>query len=206
VAIASIVLLSHASLWPESDFLWIVVLIVGGLLLWAHTRDLSPTLDPAAPAPATRRRGRILRAAAVILAVLVLAASVAVAYAFAALDLSLGDGVGERSYHVSSANNLRDRYELGVGQLDLDLSNLTLPRGETHLDAHVGVGELRITLPPDVAVHYDAEAKYGDVLAFDEEAHGHENGLQGENGSGDRVLVVHATVGAGQVDLDRAVR
>jgi phage shock protein PspC (stress-responsive transcriptional regulator) len=207
VAIASIVLLSHASLWPESDFLWIVVLIVGGALLWAHTRDLSPTPeDSSAPAPGTRRGRRILRAAAVTLAALVVAASVAAAYAFASFDLSLGDGIGERSYHVGSADNLRDRYALGIGELDLDLSKLTLPKGETHIDAHVGIGELRIVLPPDVAVRYDTEANYGDVFAFGEEAHGHKNGLEGENGTADSVLVVHATVGAGEVDLDRAVR
>ncbi|HEY3184042.1 MAG TPA: PspC domain-containing protein [Gaiellaceae bacterium] len=207
VAIASIVLLSHASLWPESDFLWIVVLLAGGALLWVHTRDLSPPPDdPAVPAPVLRRRRRILRAAAATVAALFVAASVVVAYSFAALDLSLGDGIGERSYHVGSAANLRDRYELGIGELDLDLSNLTLPKGETRVDAHVGIGELRIVAPPDVAVRYDTEANYGDVVAFGEEAHGHKNGLEGENGTGDRVLVVHASVGAGEVDLDRAVR
>jgi phage shock protein PspC (stress-responsive transcriptional regulator) len=206
VAIASIVLLSHASLWPESDFLWIVVLLAGGALLWVHTRDLSPPHDAGTPAPVMRRRRRILQAIAGSIAVLFVVASVAIAYAFAAFDLSLGDGIGERSYHVGSAANLRDRYELGIGELDLDLSRLTLPKGETAVDAHVGIGELRIVLPPDVAVRYDVEANYGDVFAFGEEAHGHKNGFKGENGTGDRVLVVHATVGAGEVDLDRAVR
>jgi phage shock protein PspC (stress-responsive transcriptional regulator) len=196
VAVASIVLLSHASFWPDSDFLWIVLLVAGGALLYAQTRE----------GEGERPRRRILHAAAIALAVLAVAATAAVAYAFAEFDLSLGDGVGERTYHVRDAGNLRERYELGVGELDLDLSNLELPKGETHVDAHVGVGQLRITLPPDGRVRYETQANYGDVFAFGEEAHGRDNGLDGTYGSGDRVLVVHATVGAGEIDLDRAVR
>src|SRR4051812_42315616 len=53
VAVASIVLLSHASLWPDSEFLWIVVLVAGGMVLWAHTRDRddadAPTVAGAPP-------------------------------------------------------------------------------------------------------------------------------------------------------------
>jgi phage shock protein PspC (stress-responsive transcriptional regulator) len=203
VAIASIILLSHARLWPDSDFLWIVVLVAGGALLWAHTREVT---DVDAPPGAARRRARVLRALALVLAALVVAATLAVAYAFAAFDLSLGDGMGQRSYRVTSAVNLHDRYDLAVGELKLDLSNLRLPKGETRLDAHVGVGQLRILLPPHGVIRYDTEAKYGDVNAFGEESHGHENGLEGENGAGDRVLVLHATVGAGEIDVDRAVR
>jgi phage shock protein PspC (stress-responsive transcriptional regulator) len=208
VAIASIVLLSHASLWPESDGLWIIVLLAGGALLWAHTRDLSPApADPAAPpAPSRRWPGRIFRAAVVLLAAGVVAAALVVTYAFSAFDLSLGDGIGERTYRVATTDNLRDRYDLGIGRLDLDLSSLELPKGDTHVDAHVGIGELRITLPQDVVVRYDTKATYGQVFAFGEESDGHNNGLEGEDGTGDRILVVHASVGAGEVDLDRAVR
>ena len=207
VALASIVLLSHASMWPDSDGLWIIVLLAGGALLWAHTRDLNATpADGATPVPTSPWPRRILRTTVAVLALAVVAATLVVTYAFSSFDLSLNDGVGRRTYHVASTDNLRDRYDLGIGELDLDLSSLTLPKGETRLDAHVGIGELRIVPPPDVAVRYDTKANYGQVLAFGEESDGHNNGLEGANGTGDRVLVLHATVGAGEIDLDRAVR
>jgi phage shock protein PspC (stress-responsive transcriptional regulator) len=218
VAIASIVLLSHASLWPDNDFLWIVVLVAGGMVLWAHTRDLeggtsataAPPPDGTSPtqpiAPRRRRRHPVLRAILVTCTVLMVLALAAIAIAFAKLDVSLSDGVGDRQYHVETVDNLKSSYELGIGDLDLDLSDLVLPKGTTHLDAHVGIGDLRVTVPRNTTVHYDAVAKYGETDAFREEAHGHNNGLAGTIGSGDRVLVVHATVGAGQVSLDRTVR
>jgi phage shock protein PspC (stress-responsive transcriptional regulator) len=217
VAIASIVLLSHASLWPDNDFLWIVVLVAGGMVLWAHTRELEGETPTAAPppdgtaptqpiAPRPRRRHRFLRAILVTFTVLVVLALAVVAIAFAKLDVSLNDGVGDRQYHVETVDNLQRSYELGIGDLDLDLSDLVLPKGTTRLDAHVGIGDLRITVPRNTTVHYDAVAKYGETDAFREEAHGHENSLAGTIGRGKRVLVVHATVGAGQVSLDRTVR
>jgi phage shock protein PspC (stress-responsive transcriptional regulator) len=213
VAVASIVLLSHASLWPDNDFLWIVVLVAGGMVLWAHTRDLDGEPPPAAPdgtAPTQpvrrRRRHRVGRAILIACAVLLIAALGAIAIAFAKLDVSLNDGVGDRQYHVETVDNLQPKYDLGIGDLDLDLSDLALPTGETRVDAHVGIGDLRVTVPRGVTVRYDAVAKYGETDAFREEAHGRNNGLAGEIGSGDQVLVVHATVGAGQVSLDRAVR
>jgi phage shock protein PspC (stress-responsive transcriptional regulator) len=217
VAIASIVLLSHASLWPDNDFLWIVVLVAGGMVLWAHTRDVENEPPPAATppdgtaptqpiAPRRRRRHGFLRAIFITFTVLVVLALAVVAIAFATLDVSLSDGVGDRQYHVQTVDNLKSSYELGIGDLDLDLSDLELPMGTTRLDAHVGIGDLRVIVPRNVTVHYDAVAKYGETDAFREEAHGHNNGLAGTIGSGERVLVVNATVGAGQVSLDRTVR
>ena len=38
--------------------------------------------------------------------------------------------------------DLQSDYQLGIGTLDLDLSALQLPVGETHVDASVDVGDL----------------------------------------------------------------
>ena len=75
---------------------------------------------------------------------------VAVASFFAVFDVDLGSGVGDRDVAVTSVENLQSSYELGIGSLDLDLSRLTLPLGETHVDASVDVGDLRIIVPADV--------------------------------------------------------
>src|SRR5215211_6017964 len=134
VGIALVVLLSHL-FDSNSGFPWVLVLATGALILWGQRRDRTAVR-------ARPRRRRLLTGLAVALAVLALAFASAVAVAFAVFDVSLSDGVGDRVYHVASADQLAGRYELGVGELELDLRDLRLPEGETRVDAHVGVGEL----------------------------------------------------------------
>ena len=60
--------------------------------------------------------------------------------------VSISSGVGRsRSSPVVAA--LQSSYELGMGELDLDLTAVTLPAGTTPVDANVGVGSLLITVP-----------------------------------------------------------
>ena len=199
VGIALVVLLSHTFVW-HSGFPWALVLIAGGAILWAQRRDR-------ADAPTTNRGRRVLAWVGALLALIAVTAAVAVAAAFAWFDVSLSDGVGNRVYHVASARQLADRYELGVGQLDLDLRDLHLPPGRTDVDAHIGVGELRMTVPNDVTVRYDAKVKLGNVDAFGGDFNGHNAGATGVNGgNADSVLVIHARGGAGEITLRRAVR
>src|SRR5829696_9374478 len=50
-----------------------------------------------------------------------------------AAGLDLDGGVGEREYRPASTVDLRDRYELGVGQLVVDLRDTQLPAGDVPL-------------------------------------------------------------------------
>jgi hypothetical protein len=55
------------------------------------------------------------------------------------LDLPLAGGVGDRSARPATPAELR-RYELGVGNFQLDLRQLQVPAGTTAVQARVGIG------------------------------------------------------------------
>jgi phage shock protein PspC (stress-responsive transcriptional regulator) len=204
VGIALVVLVSRASLWPAADLLWVLVLAAGVAILWAHGRGTRE-----APEDARGRRGsrRLLRALAITALAFVLLACAAVAAAFAVLDVSLGDGVGERTYHVSDADSLQRTYRLGIGDLDVDLADVNdLPPGATPVRVRLGIGDLHVIVPADVAVRYRTAVKFGDSTVFGENANGHNATLEGKDGAGARVLVLDVKAGAADVRIDRAVR
>ena len=84
-----------------------------------------------------------------------------------AAGIDLGGGVGERDYRPASAAEIRDRYELGMGELVVDLRDAQLPRGDTRLDLRVGLGQALLVVPRDVCVASSAEVGVGQVTVFD---------------------------------------
>lgn len=86
------------------------------------------------------------------------------AFALTAITpVSVGSGVGEKSERPTTVTALDPTYELGVGSLELDLRDLTLPEGTTSVDTSVGIGKILVTVPEDVAVVMDAHAGVGSV-------------------------------------------
>jgi hypothetical protein len=153
-----------------------------------------------AVAPTTRRRSGWLIAVGLIATLIVLAAAVAVILAFTWFDVSLNDGVGDRSYAPSSAGDVQRRYELGVGDLKLDLSRVS-PDQAVDVEAHVGIGELRVTVPRDASVVLDARVKAGSISALG----AHDDGRDARvRDSGGGKLHLKARVGAGGIDVVRA--
>ncbi|HEY7793595.1 MAG TPA: PspC domain-containing protein [Gaiellaceae bacterium] len=89
------------------------------------------------------------------------------AFALAAITpVDVAAGVGDRSEQPLSVTELESSYELGMGSLRVDLSRLSLPSGTTSVDASVGIGELVVRVPPDVAVELDAHVGVGDLAAL----------------------------------------
>jgi phage shock protein PspC (stress-responsive transcriptional regulator) len=86
--------------------------------------------------------------------------------AVAAADVRFDGGIGERTYTpVSVAEIPADGYELGVGQMRVDLRQIELERGQTlELPAKLGLGQLIVSVPSDVCVSGHAEAKGGELL------------------------------------------
>lgn len=65
----------------------------------------------------------------------------------AAAGVDLDGGVGDRDYRPTSTADLQERYELGVGELTLDLSRLRFPPGDHTVTVDVGVGQARVIMP-----------------------------------------------------------
>ena len=75
-------------------------------------------------------------------------------------------GAGERTYTPLSAEDLSDRYQLGMGSMTLDLSELPASAlAGRSIDVQLGIGELVVLLPPrsEVPVDLHAEARAGEV-------------------------------------------
>jgi phage shock protein PspC (stress-responsive transcriptional regulator) len=206
LAVAGAILMSRATLWTNGD-LWWCFLLAGAVILWL-TRHPKPDAPTDAAEPAARDshvvRG-VLRWLGITLATIVAFLVIAVAVFVALFDVHPGRGVGDRQFVVTSAAELRDEYRLGIGTIELDLSRMQFPLGATHLETSVDIGDLRVILPPGVALRGYGEARAGHVNLLGREDDGW-NADVDLGGSGDRVLDLVAHVGAGSVRVERAVR
>ena len=169
--------------WPGALLFWLVVL--GGLVLAA--RGLGG-------------RRRILAALAIVGVLLALVA--AAAHAAAHRHGGFGDVV-ERPL---DASELRETYRLGVGELELDLREVELPPGETHVEADVGFGQLDVIVPDDVAVSAVGEAEWGDVSIFGRNEDGRDvrgTVVDPAFEDAERRLVIDARVRGGELTIRR---
>jgi phage shock protein PspC (stress-responsive transcriptional regulator) len=210
VGLASVALLSHVSLHIHSDLFWLIVLVVGTSLLLARRRPSGTT----AAAPPTEtdhtvvtkpRRSRfvvflmaVLAAVGVLIAALVIFFSVA-----AALYAHIGHGVGHRTYAPTTSTAVQDYYRLGVGTLDVDLSRVHFGPGPTTIRADVGIGHLRIVVPPDVRVRVKSHVNWGDTSLLGHEDSGHN--VRVDVGSSEPELILDTHVGIGKAEVNRAV-
>ncbi len=85
----------------------------------------------------------------------------------AAADISVDGGVGEREHRPASVQELRPSYELGMGELVLDLRDVELPAGTTELELDLGIGHAVVRVPEDACVSSDVQmgAGHAQVLA-----------------------------------------
>jgi len=123
-----------------------------------------------------------------------------------AAGIDLDGGVGEREYRPLSSGELRDDYQLGMGELTVDLRQADLPAGDTPLRLRVGMGAATLLVPRDVCVASSAEVGMGAVEVFDRDSAGVDVDWQdGKRAPADTSrVVVDADVGLGafQVEYD----
>jgi phage shock protein PspC (stress-responsive transcriptional regulator) len=84
-----------------------------------------------------------------------------------AAGIDLDGGVGDRNYHPVSTSQLRDHYEIGIGSLVVDMTDVDLPADHTtDVDVEVGLGEAVLYVPDDACVSSDVQIGAGasDVL------------------------------------------
>jgi predicted membrane protein len=121
------------------------------------------------------------------------------------IDVRLEGPIGSRVYSPLEANDLQRDYDLSIGDLRLDLSNTAFAAGDTEVDANVGIGELRVIVPDNVAVDVDASASAGEVTVFGRRESGVDADLSSSAAAfgSDRMLRIDAHVGLGDVIVER---
>lgn len=111
-------------------------------------------------------------------------------------------GVGERTFRPAAMSVLEPEYELGVGQLRLDLTRIDFT-ADAVVDARVGIGELIVIVPDGVTVEVAAESTAGEVELFDRQWDGVGVEHTAVSGSGDQTLTLNLDVGLGRVEVRR---
>ncbi|MDH4279570.1 MAG: cell wall-active antibiotics response protein [Acidimicrobiia bacterium] len=128
-----------------------------------------------------------------------------VAIAAVAPSEAVRGGLGERHHTVSRASDLDDQYEVGIGDLVLDLSELDLAEARD-VRVSVGAGNLNVVLPADLPVDIEAKSGAGEIILFDDKVEG--VGLDQEHRDDDYTgdgpgLALTLEIGAGSIEVNR---
>jgi phage shock protein PspC (stress-responsive transcriptional regulator) len=75
--------------------------------------------------------------------------------------------VGDRMIRPTSLADLQPSYELGMGQMTLDLSQLPPIEGTRDVQVKLGVGELHVILPPGPGVEAHGKVGLGEASVLD---------------------------------------
>jgi hypothetical protein len=112
---------------------------------------------------------------------------------------------GDRVLEVRELGDLQDAYQLGAGQLTLDLRALDLPPGRTELRVDVGLGDLRVRVPAEATIEVDGRVTAGELRAFGTQVDGVGARRQvtdaGREDAG--TLAIEARVGLGTLEVSR---
>jgi len=86
--------------------------------------------------------------------------------AVAAGDVRFDGGIGQRDHRPTVATDIpADGYELGIGQLIVDLRDLPWSEGQVvPLRTELGIGQLIVAVPTEVCVTGEADIKGGELL------------------------------------------
>lgn len=127
----------------------------------------------------------------------------------AVADHHFPGGVGERDWAPTSVAAAEEPFRLGAGEAQLDLT--ALPAGSSaDVEARVGLGELRIIVPPDASVVVNGEVGAGAIRILGEPTFDGTDltrtytlePLSGDPASGTRITV-DAEVGLGELEVRR---
>jgi hypothetical protein len=122
----------------------------------------------------------------------------------ATIDVPLTGGTGNHDYRPLARSEIRSRYEMGIGRLNVDLSDVPLTGHTTRVRAQLGIGEMIVDVPSTVRVVVHAHAGAGSVRIFG----GNEGGwperqTRAAPGTGKGELDLDLRVGAGDIQVRR---
>jgi len=81
-------------------------------------------------------------------------------------------GVGDRLVEITSVDDIEPDYNLSMGKLTIDLTELSEFQGAESLNASVGMGELVVVVPEKVGVEVTARSGAGEVEIFGQQIDG----------------------------------
>ena len=179
LAALGLAVLSSIHVWPSPGNFWVLAALLVAALAWW--------------------RGRI------VLGLIAAIGVVLVAGLLLAVRVPVFSGVGDHNESPASMTSVHSKYTLGIGKLTLDFGDLQVPKGVTFVKGTLGIGNLRVIVPPDVSVRLDAHVQAGEVVAFgvrrDNGTHVHTT-LNELTGSG-RVLDLDLHNGLGKIEVER---
>jgi phage shock protein PspC (stress-responsive transcriptional regulator) len=122
----------------------------------------------------------------------------------ATIDVPITGGVGDRHYHPVARTTLHRKYQLGIGQLVIDLRDAPLSGRVTTISGSLGIGELDVDVPDNVRVDVRAHAGAGATDIFGRREGGWPQDTRQLAGAGERgVLHLDLRVGAGSIRVRR---
>jgi phage shock protein PspC (stress-responsive transcriptional regulator) len=122
--------------------------------------------------------------------------------AVAAADIDIDSSIGERTYTPTVVADIpADGYELGTGQLVVDLRQLPWAKGQTiPVSAHLGMGQMIVSVPKRVCVDGHATGKAGELVVAGDVSHGIDPDVdQGSSTSDAPRLDLDADIQLGQI-------
>ncbi len=121
----------------------------------------------------------------------------------AAADIETDGGIGEREYRpLTTADIPRGGYELGIGELVVDLRDIEWPSAPLRIRAELGIGHLLVIVPTDVCVRAGADIGAGYVDVLGDDAGGADIDFEaGARRTEGRNLVLDAELGLGAVEV-----
>jgi phage shock protein PspC (stress-responsive transcriptional regulator) len=92
----------------------------------------------------------------------------------AAADIHIDESIGKRTYTPTTQADIpADGYRLGTGQLIVDLRSLPWAKGQTvPVSAHLGIGQMIVSVPPNVCIDGDVHGKAGELISGGQVAQG----------------------------------
>lgn len=115
------------------------------------------------------------------------------------------DSVGDRHFAPASLAELQPEYNLGVGDLTVDLTQLDFHGTAREVEVHVGIGKVVVIVPEDTSVEVRGSVGIGEARAFDRKSGGLGNSVEkSEKIAGAGELIVDFSVGIGEGKVRRA--
>ncbi|MGH3050054.1 MAG: PspC domain-containing protein [Gaiellaceae bacterium] len=121
-------------------------------------------------------------------------------------DVPLRGAWGDHTAHPRSLHAVATTYRHGVGKFQLDLSDVAFPAGSTHVEVTLGIGNLRVVVPPDVTVDVTGHVRVGHLRVLGSERNGvsvDDHAVETAGSKQGHVLILDARVGLGRLEVTR---